>query len=313
MLTGCGSCEDCRAAAADAHPDLHLIYRQLNREHPDSAVRKRKAIDLSVDVLRHFVIDRVGLTPMRGRYKVFIVREAERLTIAAQNALLKTLEEPPGATLIVLLAPSPGELLATTQSRSQTVRFDPLPAGFVREQLAARRAEISAEQLEWYATMAQGSIGRALQMVEDDLYTVDGHVVELLAQRGDGPKYLASKPWEELAGELADRERQRDGEISDTEATRRGLRAVMALAATWYGDVVRSAAGGGGSSGALHGGRGETLRWSAERMSLSGASAAVRRIAEAERQIDLNVNTQLVVETLLNDLGRMNRGEHVAV
>lgn len=305
LLEGCGACEDCRAVASDAHPDMHLIYRQLNREHPDSTVRKRKAIDISVDVLRHFVIDRVGLTPQRGRYKVFVIREAERMTIAAQNALLKTLEEPPGATLIVLLVPSPSVLLPTTQSRSQAVRFDPLPTAFVREKLAAHRSDLSGEQLNWYAEMAGGSIGEAVQGVDDDLAGVNGRMVDLLAPSKGIPPYYATKPWEELAGELADRERQRDSEISDTEATRRGLRGLLKLAAAWYADVLRIAAANEIEPvNREHLGR---LKVVAGAMRATDAASAVKRIAEAERQIDLNVNTQLCLETLLNDLGRISR------
>ena len=114
---GCGACEDCRAVAAQTHPDLHLIHRHLNRDHPDPVVRKRKALEIGVEVVRHFVIEKVGLTSQRGLGKLFIIREADQITPHAQNAMLKTLEEPPSDSYLFLLTRSADALLPTTRSR----------------------------------------------------------------------------------------------------------------------------------------------------------------------------------------------------
>jgi DNA polymerase-3 subunit delta' len=95
------------------------VHRYLIKEHPESDVRKRKGLEISVDVLRHFVIERTALTPIRGRAKVFVIREADSMTTQAQNALLKTLEEPPGPTFIILLVSALDGLLPTTLSRCQ--------------------------------------------------------------------------------------------------------------------------------------------------------------------------------------------------
>src|SRR5262245_60216846 len=88
-IDACGRCDDCVMMAAGTHPDFHRIYRRLNRMHPDRLVRGRKATELSVDVVRHFVIEQVGRSPARGRAKVYVILDADRMSISAQNALLK--------------------------------------------------------------------------------------------------------------------------------------------------------------------------------------------------------------------------------
>ncbi len=282
----CGRCEDCGAVRAGSHPDLHLIYRQLNREHPEPEVRKRKALEIGVDVLRHFVIDRVGLTPIRGRAKVFVIREADRMTTQAQNALLKTLEEPPGSTLIILLVTSLTALLPTTLSRCQVVRFDPLPEAFIRDRLGRLRSSLSPEAQEWCARIGEGSIGRALQAADDDWFELSRRIAEPLDRIGSLRPELVAKTWTEASKSLAERFAERDPEITDTEASRRGLQTIFQLAATWCA---------------------HRLHQTDPHARRTPLTDAVRRLAEAEYQLDLNVNTQLCVETLVNDLGALGR------
>lgn len=316
LRTGCGRCEDCRSVLAGSHPDLHMIYRQLNREHPDAAVRNRKGLDIGVDVVRHFVIDKVGLTPTRGRAKLFIVREADRITTQAQNALLKTLEEPPGATAIVLLVTALDRLLPTTLSRCQVVRFDALPTQFVRRKLAALHPELPAEQLDWHARFADGSIGAGLENVDDDLFNLNaglsGGFLALSAAgtRGTGghaADLAVTDPvaWINASKALGERYSKRDPDITDTEATRRGLRAVFRLAATWYADLLRCVTGE--SASLVNVNSKAALENAAAGAERSDLIAAINRIALAEHQLNLNANTQLVVETLLNNLGPASR------
>jgi len=281
LRQGCGRCENCRLVAAETHPDFHLVYRQLHRDHPDPDVRKRKGLDLGVDVLRHFVIDKVGLTPLRGRAKVFVLRNADEMTVQAQNALLKTLEEPPGATFIVLLVSAVDRLLPTTLSRCQLVRFDGLPQNFIGEKLVKLRGGLSAERVEWCARCGEGSLGRALEYADDELFELHQRLAAGLTRRGEQSDAATAKAWTDEASALGERYRKRDPDITDAEATRRGLATVFHLAAAWYADRFRTEADAAGPVDA------------------ESAAAAINRLAEAERQLDLNANTQLIVETLL--------------
>jgi len=308
-LAACGRCDDCRGIAAGVHPDLHIVHRYLNREHPDSDVRKRKGLEISIDVIRHFLIEPVGRTPIRGRAKIFIVREADRMTVQAQNGLLKTLEEPPQTTFLILLADNANSLLPTTQSRCQGVPFDPLPISFVESRLGELVPKLTPTQRSWYARSGDGSIGKALEAAQDGLFELNERLSTVLGEwltaqrstggrRGRAPDLL--KFWTEEAGSIGDRYQKRDPDITDTDATRRGLFTVLRLTATWFADVLRLSAGG--TLELTNVKHRPALEKIAGGVSPSRTADDIHRIAETERQLDLNANTQLCLETLVADL-----------
>ncbi len=300
LQVGCGKCEDCRALAAGMHPDWHLIYRQLNRRHPEPQVRKRKAMDLGVDVIRHFVIDKVGLTPARSRAKVFVIREADRFTPQAQNALLKTLEEPPGTTFLILLVSSTDRLFSTTLSRCQVVPFNALPLNFVRDQLVELRTDLPNEQIEWYASSSDGSIGLALGRIDDNLYELNGRLIEGLARLSTAGGDGMVKSWMEEAQAQGDRCKKRDPDMTDTEAARSGLKSVIHLAASWYADLLRLTSGNADSL--VNVPWRSLIEQAAGAIDPERAASSINRLALAEQQLNLNANTQLCVEVLLSDL-----------
>ena len=119
--TPCGTCESCRVFESGNHPDYHVITKELIRYHDKTG--KSKGIDLSIHVIRPELLDPAGRKAAMGRGKVFVIEQAELMNPQAQNALLKTLEEPAGRTLIVLLTDQPGSLLQTIRSRCQLVSF----------------------------------------------------------------------------------------------------------------------------------------------------------------------------------------------
>jgi len=289
IRTGCNQCDACRMLAAGAHPDFHLITRQLHREHPDAEVRKRRGLEITVDVLRHFVIDRVSLTPKCGRAKIFVIREAEEMTIQAQNALLKTLEEPPQNTFIVLLTRSVDRLLATTQSRCQLVPFGTLPTSFVKDRLKTLRADANSKVIDWCAAASDGSLGRAVSLVDLELYAAYGRIHETVRRIDESRDDGIVKQWTDEAKALGERFRSDDPEITEAESTRRGLSEVLQLVARSCDESLRSLGDDADSFEAAE-----------------NAAAAIDRIAEAERQLDLNANTQLVIEVLVGELKQLS-------
>src|SRR5690606_3322038 len=121
---GCGACDACRRAAltADAeppaplHPDVVIVARGFYP--PDTIGGKKEANEISVEQIRRVVLSRASYAPHEGRATVFIVRDAEQLSVSAANALLKTLEEPRPSTYFVLLTARGDKLLDTIRSRS---------------------------------------------------------------------------------------------------------------------------------------------------------------------------------------------------
>ncbi len=117
----CGKCDSCRALDSGNHADFHLIERKNIRLYDKTGTSK--AITMSIEVIRKELIDPAGLKPQMGVGKVFLIEEADSMQPAAQNSTLKTLEEPAGRTLIILITDSAGTLLPTIRSRCQIVQF----------------------------------------------------------------------------------------------------------------------------------------------------------------------------------------------
>ena len=168
-----------RRIDAGTHPDLHVIRKELAAFSEAAEVRSRKQTNIPIDVLReHMLGGEVGdkqvdaaayRTSTLGQGKVFIIDEAELLAREAQNTLLKTLEEPPPKTYIILITSHPDRLYPTILSRCQHVRFHRLDD----EQMAAwaknTLSELPAARRKWILAFADGSPGTALRAVEFEL------------------------------------------------------------------------------------------------------------------------------------------------
>ncbi|MBI3983963.1 hypothetical protein HY346_01575 [Candidatus Microgenomates bacterium] len=134
-----------------SHPaDLLVI-----EPHPDS---------IGIDQI-HQLVQQVALRPV-GQRRLVVIRDAEKMTHEAQNALLKTLEEPPQSTAIVLTANERQRLLATIQSRCQTIAYAPLAEAAIAEHLQAQ-FKLSAPAAATLAEVSQGAIGLAVQLAQD--------------------------------------------------------------------------------------------------------------------------------------------------
>jgi DNA polymerase-3 subunit delta' len=147
----CGACAECREAAAGAHPDLFLAA-------PEGASRS-----LPIERIRELIAWTGARAFRRGR-KVAVLRDAERMTEEAQNALLKTLEEPPPGTVLLLVSSRPAKLLETVRSRCRLVRFRPLGREETQSVLE-RRPEVPPGESAALAVLSGGSPGRALELV----------------------------------------------------------------------------------------------------------------------------------------------------
>jgi DNA polymerase III subunit delta' len=149
---GDGSCEVCRRVLRGVHPDVHL----LEPEGDNLLVDDIRALREEASRSRH-----------EGRMAVFILDEADRLTDAAANALLKVLEEPPPEVVFVLVARSTEALLATIPSRARMLSFATLPPATVTDALTADLG-VSPEQATWAAKASHGRLARARALLDDE-------------------------------------------------------------------------------------------------------------------------------------------------
>ncbi len=172
----CDNCDSCRVLAVGNHPDYRVITKELIRQYDRSGTSK--AVEFSIHVIRPELVDRAGRKSVLGRGKVFVIEQAELLTAEAQNAMLKTLEEPAERTVIILLTDQPGLLLPTIRSRCQLVRFSPLPQEMVKSELEKRK--IDKRTAASAAKLSQGSLGIALKWIEDGVIQLAEELVEKL-------------------------------------------------------------------------------------------------------------------------------------
>jgi DNA polymerase-3 subunit delta' len=150
----CGECAACRRIARGVYPDV------ITLEPSDMG-------SIKTDDVRE-VIDRAGYRPFEGKRRVVIIDEADALMPAAQSALLKTLEEPPSASVFLLVSSLPDALLPTVQSRCPRLRFGGLPPGEIADVLIRDHGHEEAEARA-AAADADGSIGQALAVASADL------------------------------------------------------------------------------------------------------------------------------------------------
>lgn len=156
--TYCGVCTSCKQVNAGTHPELRWII-------PDDP---EKDTSLSVELVRA-TIKEIYLKPYTGQWKVYGIPKANRLTPQAQNALLKTLEEPPDHAVIIMTAEQPQQLLPTVLSRCQRLDFRPVSMESIRDWLV-REGKASGDRSVTAAAYAHGVPSRALQLLEDPVF-----------------------------------------------------------------------------------------------------------------------------------------------
>lgn len=148
-----------------AHPDLHVIRKELARFSDDASTRNRKLTRIPVEVLRSALIEPANLAAKIGGGKVFIVDEAELLNPAGQNALLKTLEEPPAGTTLILVTGNEDRLLPTIRSRCMRIGFSPLPDKTIEDWCDQNASDLTDAHRRVLVEFASGSLGRAQMII----------------------------------------------------------------------------------------------------------------------------------------------------
>lgn len=146
----CGDCHSCMMAESGNHPDIIWV----SHEKPNT---------ISVDDIRTQINGDIGIKPYSSAYKIYIVDEAEKMNEQAQNALLKTIEEPPAYAVILLLAGQTGAFLPTILSRCITLTLKPVEEEKITEYILAH-TEMSKGEAEFCAGYSMGNLGKAMAL-----------------------------------------------------------------------------------------------------------------------------------------------------
>lgn len=277
-----------RRMASGAHPDLHIVRKELAAYHAEKRVRDRKLATIPLEVIREHLLEPAHRAPVIATAarasKVFLVDEAELLdrslsNAPVQNALLKTLEEPPPGTVIILVTTSEDRLLPTVRSRSQRVGFRSLTGPEMQQWLRARGLQLPAQQADWLLEFAQGSPGRLLEALESGLADWHTALAPILTELKPGGSLLGLGPvGAELVKQYAETWTDAGPNRSKEVANRVAARHLLSIISQALKPMLRDA---------------RMADW---------ASLAILRVEQSERELASNVQPSLVFDALGADL-----------
>lgn len=278
--SACGVCDSCRRIDAGLHPDV-LTF---------AAAGAQILIEQAQEI-----VSLGQRAPHEARARVIIIRDADRLNVNAANCLLKTLEEPAPGTHLVLCTSAPERLLGTIRSRTQRIRFRPVPTAILLEIGVARNLDRARAQVA--AVVADGCVGRFIDLasnVEDDGTRAAAALLRAAAcGRGIAPILDAAV------------------ELGDKESKDR-LPDVLTLMGRIYRDALVEVVGAGelaelADTAATAEGAGDQALRGPTNLAPAALARAIGALVEAETALAGNANAVLALERLLLNLRREER------
>jgi DNA polymerase-3 subunit delta' len=273
----CDRCPGCVQIEARTHPDFQLVGLPEDRhEFPIALIQE--------------VIRNLALRPARGRQRVAIIDDADQLNEESANAFLKTLEEPPPSSLLILIGTSPDRQLPTIRSRCQLIRFAPLPEEVVSERLVGEGVVENLEAARALARFSGGSLSEARALADPELRGFRLELIEALGRERNDPVALGDRlvKFVEEAGKESAERRQRAGRVMKflIEVFRAALMSRQGLEPSLF-DARENAA---------------AIRL-AERFDEEQLLTGMERCLQANFQVDRRLQLSLVLEALMDALG----------
>ncbi|MDE7222863.1 MAG: DNA polymerase III subunit [Acetatifactor sp.] len=269
-LEPCQECHACRQALSGNQPDII----RLSHEKPNT---------ISVADIRSQINNDVAIKPYSSPYKIYIISEAEKMTQQAQNALLKTLEEPPGYAVILLLTANVNALLPTILSRCVVLNMKPVPDSRVRAFLM-EKLQVPDYKADVCVAFARGNIGKAKALASsEDFENIKNEALSLL-------KYIQDMELYEIVAAVK--------KIVEYKLEINDYFDIMAI---WYRDVLLFKATRDANHLVFRE-EIQAIRKVAERSSYEGIENVIRSLDKAKKRLDANVNFDLVMELLLLEM-----------
>ena len=284
-LEPCGRCDSCAQVEANTHPDLILISKPPDKsEIPVSVFIGDKEERMRVGLCHD-----ISLRPFMGGRKVAIIDDADTLNEEGANCLLKTLEEPPPKSVLILVSTSADKQLPTIRSRSQVVRFKPLEVSLVAKLLQSQHDINDPAEAKRLAEFSEGSLERALELADDALWSFRKQFLSALARpRFDSVGF--AKPLLAFIDEAG----------KEAPLRRRRAKQIMQIAIEFYRQLLRE------ESGLVVEGDDEMKRAVAQaaKSATDLEEIAIRadRCLDAMEHVDRNANQATLVEGWLDAL-----------
>ncbi len=286
-LTACDQCPACRQVAAGSHPDLFVVAK------PDD--KSVIPIDLLIGDVEHRrregLCHDIALKAFRGGRRIAIIDDADFLNQEGANCLLKTLEEPPPNSVIILISASEQKQLPTIRSRCQVIRFRPLSEQAVAEILVSRDDVAGPQETRRIAERSGGSVARAFELADAE----SAEFRQTLRAHFDNPNWNP----QQLVGAISSHV---DAAGKDATARRTRLVQVVNQAADYFREAMLTASRAGGESET-----GAALRQAAWTNDPLRAAECVDRCLDAQAHVHANANQATLIECWIDDLASLTR------
>ena len=274
----CGLCDTCQKIASGKHADIQIIG--LNSD--GNSTENKPRTEISIDQIREMQHSS-NLPPFEGRYKVFIIDGVELLSNEAANCLLKTLEEPSGGVIFILLTTNEGMLPATVVSRCQRLELHPLAISQVEADLN-ECCSIEPQKAKLLARLCHGCLGWALSAAVDDI---------LLQQRSE----VIDRLLDITSGDYEERFNYVVQLVAQFSQSRDSVQKILDLWLDWWRDLLLVKLGCNDAVTNID--REAMLIDIARGYSLAQIRAFINSIQATGEQLRQNANPQLVMEVLM--------------
>lgn len=263
----CGQCHSCKMFQTNNHPDV--IY-----------VTHEKAGSIGVDDVRTQLINDIAIKPYSSPYKIYMIDEAEKLTVQAQNALLKTIEEPPAYGIIIFITTNADAFLPTILSRCVTLKLKPLYDKMIKSYLQ-ETMRIREEDADIYTAFARGNLGKAISLAGSEAFEEMRRIVLSLLKSAD--RMSVADMQSELKG-------LKDGNFDMEEC--------LDFMTLWFRDVLMFKATKDMNLMIFQEEYSYIKKW-ADRCAFEGLERIMEAFDKAKVRLKANVNFELTMELLL--------------
>ncbi len=262
----CGKCRSCIQADAGSQPDIKWITHE-------------KPASIGATDVREQLVGDIIIKPYSSRYKIYIIDEAQKLTMQAQNALLKTIEEPPSYGIIIFLATNADMFLPTIISRCVEINLHPVSDELIKKYLMEEK-KLPNYMADICTAFSQGNLGRALQLAgSSDFDAIKSHLVRLMNNVGSA----------EISSFLTF--------IKELESNEFNVNDYLDLMLMWYRDVLIFKASRD-KQRLIFREEADVIAIKAAECSYEGINKVILAIDEAKARLKANVNEEVVMELM---------------
>lgn len=271
----------CETKATDACLKCHSCKQALSENHPDIIrLVREKLSTIGVNEIREQINNDVCIKPYSGKYKIYIIEDAQLMTTQAQNALLKTIEEPADYAVFLLLTANKEALLPTIISRCVTLNLRPVNSRLIREYLLSNY-DISEYDANVCAAFSQGNVGKAERLAKSDHFNkIKDEAVGLL-------KYIPNMEIYEIIEE-----------IKHVTEFKVDIEDYLDILIIWYRDILLFKATKN-INGIIFQDEINYIKEAASKSTYPGIETIIRALEKAKARIKANVNFDLTMELLL--------------